>query len=280
MTRVVSLSYLIARNYSVHRTIYQPSPVPAMSHIKCPSRNSWLRTLLLIFSRVIVILLLVKFLKALPKSSLQALVSPDNFSLRILASIGVWVSFSTLMGVWNHLICVFKGETKPWKVQTKSVAEAVGALKVSFWSDGIAVVFGLFFLFALNSALKLNEKDSKVLLGLTILLVPVIWFFSIPLLYETVLGKRKSKVKSKTKHNKKPAPTSSPPVRTIKTPKQATPEVADWYVFRSGKAEGPYTALQLWEIQKITARTKVRRGESSWQRAGEIVELAKFLTDK
>ena len=38
----------------------------------------------------------------------------------------------------------------------------------------------------------------------------------------------------------------------------AAPEVANWYVFRSGKAEGPYTALQLWEIQKITARTKVR----------------------
>jgi hypothetical protein len=62
--------------------------------------------------------------------------------------------------------------------------------------------------------------------------------------------------------------------------RQATPEVADWYVFRSGKAEGPYSKLQLWEVQKITARTKVRRGESDWQRAGEIAELAKFLTDK
>ena len=60
----------------------------------------------------------------------------------------------------------------------------------------------------------------------------------------------------------------------------AAPEVANWYVFRSGKAEGPYTALQLWEIQKITARTKVRRGEADWQRAGEVSELAKFLTDK
>ena len=62
--------------------------------------------------------------------------------------------------------------------------------------------------------------------------------------------------------------------------RQANPEVADWYVFRSGKAEGPYTKLQLWEVQKITARTKVRRGEADWQRAGEIAELAKFLTDK
>jgi hypothetical protein len=60
----------------------------------------------------------------------------------------------------------------------------------------------------------------------------------------------------------------------------AAPEVADWYVFRSGKAEGPYTALQLWEVQKITARTKVRRGEADWQRAGEVSELAKYLSDK
>jgi hypothetical protein len=145
---------------------------------------------------------LIGLLKGLPKGSFQALVSTNNFSLRAFASIGVWVTFSALMGVWNHLVCVFKGETKPWKIQTKSVAEAVGALKVSFWSDVIAVVFGLFFLFALNSALKLNEKDSQTLLGLTILLVPVIWFFSILLLYEMVLGKRKLKVKSKTKRNK------------------------------------------------------------------------------
>jgi hypothetical protein len=62
--------------------------------------------------------------------------------------------------------------------------------------------------------------------------------------------------------------------------RQATPEVADWYVFRSGKAEGPYTALQLWEVQKITARTKVRRGEADWQRAGEVSELAKYLSEK
>jgi hypothetical protein len=60
----------------------------------------------------------------------------------------------------------------------------------------------------------------------------------------------------------------------------AAPEVADWYLFRSGKAEGPYTALQLWEIQKITARTKVRRGEGDWQRAGEVSELTKYLTQQ
>ncbi|MGL5064107.1 MAG: DUF4339 domain-containing protein [Microcoleus sp.] len=57
-------------------------------------------------------------------------------------------------------------------------------------------------------------------------------------------------------------------------------EVSEWYVFRSGKSEGPYTKLQLWEVQKITARTKVRRGENEWQPAGEIPELAKYLTQK
>jgi hypothetical protein len=51
-------------------------------------------------------------------------------------------------------------------------------------------------------------------------------------------------------------------------------------VFRSGEAKGPYTRLQLWEIQDITARTKVRRGEAEWQRAGEIPELAAYLTQK
>jgi len=66
----------------------------------------------------------------------------------------------------------------------------------------------------------------------------------------------------------------------VKPAKQAAPEVADWYVFRSGKAEDPYTKLQLWEVQKITARTKVRRGEADWQRAGEVSELGKYLNDK
>lgn len=58
------------------------------------------------------------------------------------------------------------------------------------------------------------------------------------------------------------------------------PEIPEWYVFRSGKAEGPYSKLQLWEVQKITERTKVRRGEADWQQAGEIPELAKYLSEK
>ena len=63
-------------------------------------------------------------------------------------------------------------------------------------------------------------------------------------------------------------------------PTLPTPEVPEWYVFRSGNAEGPYTKLQLLDIQQITDRTKVRRGEAEWQRAGDIPELAAYLTEK
>lgn len=162
-----------------------------MNHVKCPSRNSWFRALLLIFSRVLVVLLLVS-LESLPKGS-----------LRTLASIGAWIGFSTLMGVWNHFFSVSKGETKLWKVQTKSVAEVIDALKVSFLSDLIAVGSGLFLFFTLNYAFKLNGENTETLLGLTVLLILVIWFFSIPLLYEMTLRKRKPKAKLKTKSIKK-----------------------------------------------------------------------------
>ncbi|WP_293341088.1 DUF4339 domain-containing protein [Microcoleus sp. CAWBG58] len=68
----------------------------------------------------------------------------------------------------------------------------------------------------------------------------------------------------------------------MKTARRSTPvsEPAEWYVFRSGNAEGPYTKMQLLEVQKITGRTKVRRGETEWQRAGEISELVAYLTEK
>ena len=67
------------------------------------------------------------------------------------------------------------------------------------------------------------------------------------------------------------------PASTTKKPK---PQQAEWYVFRSGKAEGPYTERQLRDLQKINDRTKVRLGQAEWQRAGEIPELAAFLTQK
>jgi len=66
----------------------------------------------------------------------------------------------------------------------------------------------------------------------------------------------------------------------MKTAKPTVPEVPEWYVFRSGNAEGPYTKLQLLDVQQITDRTKVRRGEAEWQRAGDIPELVAYLTEK
>jgi len=66
----------------------------------------------------------------------------------------------------------------------------------------------------------------------------------------------------------------------MKTAKPTIPEVPEWYVFRSGNAEGPYTKLQLLDVQQITDRTKVRRGEAEWQRAGDIPELVAYLTEK
>ncbi|MEG3838914.1 DUF4339 domain-containing protein [Microcoleus sp. herbarium14] len=68
-------------------------------------------------------------------------------------------------------------------------------------------------------------------------------------------------------------------MKTVR-PAVSTPESAEWYVFRSGSAEGPYTRMQLLEIQKISDRTKVRCGETEWQRAGEFPELAAYLTEK
>lgn len=69
-------------------------------------------------------------------------------------------------------------------------------------------------------------------------------------------------------------------MKSVRRSTQPTPEVPQWYVFRSGEAKGPYTRLQLWEVQEITARTKVRRGEAEWQRAGELPELVAYLTQK
>lgn len=69
-------------------------------------------------------------------------------------------------------------------------------------------------------------------------------------------------------------------MKTARRSVAPVPETAEWYVFRSGSAEGPYTKMQLLEIQKITDRTKVRRGETEWQRAGDISELVAYLTEK
>jgi predicted permease len=107
------------------------------------------------------------------------------------------------MGVWSHFILVFKKETRFWKIQTESVVEAVNALKISFLSDLITIGLGLFLFFTLNYVFKFNKENAETLLGLLVFLMLVVWFFSIPLLYEKALVKRKSKTKQKTKPNKK-----------------------------------------------------------------------------
>jgi GYF domain 2 len=108
-----------------------------------------------------------------------------------------------------------------------------------------------------------------------------LWIGSVLLLYQYDLwARRRRAAKQERRSQNSTIPTPDPVQRRVKPAKQAAPEVADWYVFRSGKAEGPYSKLQLWEVQNITARTKVRRSETGWQRAGEIPELAKYLNEK
>lgn len=161
--------------------------------IRCPSRISWLRATVLIFNRIVVVTLFLRFSRSLPSGS-----------IRTLVNIGGWIGFSLLMGVWSHFVFVFKGQTKLWKIQTKSVAEAVDALKISFLSDLIAIGSGIFFAI-LGYILKLNDKikEPEVFLGGIVLLMLVVWFFSIPLLYEKALVARESKAKSKVKPKSK-----------------------------------------------------------------------------
>lgn len=178
------------------RQYWRCSKYQAMNHIKCPSRISWLRTFSLIVSRIVVVLLLAGISKSLPRGT-----------IRTLASIGAWIVFSILMGAGSHFIYVLKKETKFWKIQNKSVVEAIDALKISFLSDLIAIGLGLGLFLILGATLKLNEKDAEILSGLIVLVILPIWFFLMPLLYEKALVKRKSKtqpkVKPKTKFNKK-----------------------------------------------------------------------------
>ena len=70
------------------------------------------------------------------------------------------------------------------------------------------------------------------------------------------------------------------PVRRPSPAPKPKPETPQWYVFRSGKSEGPYTKDQLRDVQRITDRTKVRREQAEWVKAGEVPELANYLTQK
>lgn len=85
--------------------------------------------------------------------------------------------------------------------------------------------------------------------------------------------KNTSQPTQETTPKPKPLPKKLPPLPDP----LAKPEVAEWEVFRNGKPEGIYTREQLSTIQKITARTNVRRVGGIWTRAGEIPELADFI---
>jgi hypothetical protein len=184
----------------------------------------------------------------------------------------------------------------PWK-------EGLNAFIISFVTS-ILVSFVVFSIIPAPSRLDAYKHNAyelrQTMIQVRFALIPIGMTVISAYLYQYDLWarqRRAAKQERRSQNSTAPAPnpieqelnqlsadagaTRMRPVRQA-TPvvKQATPEVADWYVFRSGKAEGPYTKLQLWEIQNITARTKVRRGEAEWQRAGEISELAKFLTDK
>ena len=157
----------------------------------------------------------------------------------------------------------------------------------------IANVLGLFG-FLLFGGSKEGAQTLEVILGSAVALVWVaVWhFWGWPREVEIARGKPEAKKKRSPNSNSPPpnpveqqlnqlkATSGMNRMKPVRRSTQPTPEVPQWYVFRSGEAKGPYTKLQLWEVQEITARTKVRRGEAEWQRAGEIPELAAYLTQK
>ncbi len=152
------------------------------------------------------------------------------------------------------------------------------------WREGlnafVVLFFGFFFsLFvgALLIAAPDDRESSMWKLRIALYCLPVATAY----LYQYDLWARQRRAtKQERRSQNSTSQTRGPVEPQVKPAFQAAPEVADWYVFRSGKAEGPYTKLQLWEVQKITARTKVRRNGADWQRAGEVSELAKYLNDK
>ncbi|EGK84225.1 DUF4339 domain-containing protein [Microcoleus vaginatus PCC 9802] len=164
------------------------------------------------------------------------------------------------------------------------------------WREGlnafVVLFFGFFFsLFvgALIIAAPSDRESSMWKLTIALSCLPVATAY----LYQYDLWARQRRAAKQEKRSQNSTAPAANPIEQelnqlradagatrMRPVRQATPEVADWYVFRSGKAEGPYTALQLWEVQKITDRTKVRRGEGDWQRAGEVSELTKYLTQQ
>jgi len=196
----------------------------------------------------------------------------------------------SLENLRQHLTTWSNSKQPLWK-------EGLNAFIISFVTS-IAVTFVVFSVIRGPSRLEAYQNNSyglrQAIIQVRFAIIPIGMTILSAYLYQYDLWARRRRAAKKERRS--PAATNLPAPNSIEQElnqlsanagatrmrpvRQPTPEVADWYVFRSGKAEGPYTKLQLWEIQNITARTKVRRGEADWQRAGEVSELAKYLSEK
>ncbi|MEG4801105.1 DUF4339 domain-containing protein [Microcoleus sp. ARI1-B5] len=161
------------------------------------------------------------------------------------------------------------------------------------WS---AIVFGAIGVLMLGEPSEWSETEEEMLGSVVALVWMALWHFrGWPREVEIARGKPEAKKTSRDRKlpaadpvevelNQLAAEFGDARMRPVRKPPSATQkpksEQAQWYVFRSGKAEGPYTKRQLRDVQKITDRTKVRLGQTEWQRAGEIPQLAAFLTQK
>ena len=184
---------------------------------------------------------------------------------------------ASLLNFRQYLTTWSSTKQPPWKEGLNAfIISLITSILVSF------VVFAIIPAPSRQDAYKYNAYELRqTMIQVRFALIPIGMTLISAYLYQyDIWARQRRAAKQERRSQNSTPPTSSPVEPQVKPAKQAAPEVADWYVFRSGEAEGPYTALQLWEVQKITARTKVRRGEADWQRAGEIAELKKYLSEK
>jgi hypothetical protein len=210
---------------------------------------------------------------------------PGESIVPILIAGWIWVALLFTFFNWassfvaSHLPQKLRLSVKqpPWK-------EGLNAFIISF-AASILVSFVVFAIIpAPSSKFDVYRHNTyklrQAVMQLRFTIIPIGMTVVSAYLYQYDLWTRQRRVAKQEERSQNSTPSTPSPVEPrVKPAKQSTPEVADWYVFRSGPKE-PYTKLQLSEVQKITARTKVRRGEADWQRAGEIPELAKYLSEK
>jgi hypothetical protein len=189
--------------------------------------------------------------------------------------------------------------------------EGLNALIISF----VAFVISFFVISYLTPVPSRTDADysqgfyllRRSVLQLRLGIIPIGMFFVSAYLYQYDLWARrrraaKSVAKAKTPEPaKRRSPTGNLPapdpieqelnqlkagigmnkMKAVRRKASPPLEIPEWYVFQGGQVEGPHTRLQLWEILEITARSKVRRrGQTEWQCAAEIPELAAYLTER